>query len=215
MDQNAWDALVAHYNRVSKNLDPQKAGRGFKQNVESVLDRMPREEVELLKSHWATVKSTVHPLAKTRHPAPLFLVLTDIRISEMTERITGMATSDGCCFGFESRLVYTAPGEVVQGVIAHELAHGWIHAKYHVKNLALPLLKSPETEQARHFDSYLESRRHEEALVHETTSRWGFPQHFLELWGLAIEDAPTDPSKHYAMLKRMAKSHPQQMGLPA
>jgi hypothetical protein len=215
MDEAAWKGLVDYYERVSKGIDPRKAERVFQQNVEAVVDAIPKPDRELLRSYWRGAKEATHPFVGTKHPAPLFLVASNFAVPPMTERATGMMTSGGCCFVFEGRLVHTAPGEVVQSVIAHELAHGLIYAKYHSQKLSLPAPTFPsnEKEQERQFEAYPQAKRHEESLVGEILTKWGFVQYLLEYWEIAIEDAPHDPHSLYSTLKRLAKENPVVMGI--
>ena len=213
MDEAAWNALTDYYKRVSKKIDRRKAERAFRQNVEAVLDRIPKQDRELLQAHWLREKDAVHPFQGTKHPAPLFITKTNFKGGGMEERLTGMMASKGCCFVFEGKFVYTAPGEVVQSVIAHELAHAWIYAKYHSQNLPLPPLTLCSDEQERRLEAYPHASRHEEWFVDEIVTKWGFLQYLLEFWEIAIEDAPKDPNTHYSTLKRLAREKPLAMGL--
>lgn len=203
MNQKAWDALVACDSRKAKQFSPEKITRRLRQNVESVFLRMPAEDLATLENHWRTKQTAVHPLKGTIHPAPLFLLGTNFGARNTGDRASGMAGSEGCSFVFEWRLVSTAPGEVIQSVIAHELAHGLIHAKYHANNLPLPQVNAGQNTSGRTCDEYPIDEVPEEMLVDETVTRWGYNQILLEFWEQALEDAPGDPSAHYAMLKRL------------
>jgi len=208
MDQAAWSALLNYYNRVSGKIDHQKTERKFRGNVEAVLNAIPANEREELQSYWQAAKEATHPFDGTRHPAPMFLVLSNFTSGDMQERATGMMCSNGCGYVFEGKLVFTAPGEVVQSVVAHELAHGWLYAKYHSQKLPLPELTVPKEKQLRSLEAYSQDNQHEEWLVDETLVRWGFDSHLLEFWEVAMEDAPNDPSGHYELIKRRFRNNP-------
>ena len=213
MNQAAWNALVEHHDRVSKTFTPRKAEAGFIRNVEAVLSRIPEADRSLLQTHWRTEKETIDPFEGTKYPAPLFMLDTNFIAGDTKERASAMASRDGCCFVFESRLVYSAPGEVVQFVNAHELAHAWIYVKYHSQNHPLPPLIQSGDDQKRSLEAYAEAARHEEWLVDEIVTRWGFPKYLLEAWELAVQDAPKDPRSHYLMLKRLAKENTGALGI--
>ncbi len=214
MNQTAWKALVEHHDRVSKTFTPRKAEAGFRRNIEAVLCRIPEPDWALLQTHWRMEKEAIHPFEGTKYPAPLFILDTNFSAGGMKDRASGMASSNGCCFVFEERLVYSAPGEVVQSIIAHELAHAWIHAKYHSQNLPLPPLIHSGNEQKRSLEAYPEAEWHEEWLVDEIVTRWGFPKYLLEAWEVAVQDAPKDPRSHYLILKRLAKDNLQALRMP-
>lgn len=59
----------------------------------------------------------------------------------------------------------------------------------------------------RQLEEYPQHKRHEELLVDEIITKWGFVQFLCEFWELAIEDAPKDPNSHYLMLKRRFGAH--------
>ena len=214
MNQATWKALVEHHDRVSRTFTPRKAEAGFRRNLEAVLSRIPEPDRSLLQAHWRMEKEAIHPFDGTKRPAPLFMLDTDFIGSGMKERASAMASRTGCCFVFEYRLVYTAPGEVVQCVIAHELAHAWIYAKYHSQNLPLPPLIYSGDDQKRPLAAYAEATRHEEWLVDEIVTRWGFSKYMLEIWEVAVQDAPKDPRSHYLILKRLAKDNLQALRMP-
>ena len=96
MDQAAWSALLNYYNRVSGKIDHQKTERKFRGNVEAVLNAIPANEREELQSYWQAAKEATHPFDGTRHPAPMFLVLSNFTSGDMQERATGMMCSNGC-----------------------------------------------------------------------------------------------------------------------
>lgn len=198
MNQSAWEALVRHYGRVSMKFDTSKKDTVFRQNLESVIATIPAGDREVILNHWRDTKEAIHPFKGTRHPSPLFILDTNFTSGEVVYRASAMMASNGCAFVFEVRLVYTAPGEVVQGLIAHELAHAWIFAKYHAQNLLLPELSGSS---ATILEEYQIDDRPEELLVDEIVRRWGYNQHLLELWEIAVEDYPKDPSGYYERLK--------------
>lgn len=206
MNQSAWEALVRHYNRVSKKFDKAKKAAAFERSVQSVIDKIPVQDREIILNYWQAKKEAVHPLLGSRQPAPLFIVETNLRAPNTVDRASGMMASEGCAFVFEAMLVYTAPGEVVQGVNAHELAHAWLVAKYHSQGLALPAGTASPPDKG--LNEYPAEERHEEGLVDETVRRWGYNQDLLEFWEIAVEDCPSNPSGHYAMLKRRISNVP-------
>jgi hypothetical protein len=213
MDQAAWKALVEHYQQVSKNIDRRKAKHVFRQNVKAVVAAMPETDRGLLQSHWLAAKEVTHPFLGTKHPVPLFLVATNFAFRNMPERATGMMVSEGCCYVFEEMFVHTAPGEAVQSLIAHELAHGWLYAKYHSQKLPLPPVTVPIEELDQIYSEYPIDKRHEEWLADEIITKWGFVGYLVAYWELAIEDAPKDPNRHYSLLKRLARDNPMAMGV--
>jgi hypothetical protein len=110
------------------------------------------------------------------------IVHSNFAACDMNERAVGMMSSAGCSFTFEAMIVHTASSEVVQLVMAHEIAHGLIYAKFHSLGLPLPPLDSSLERLRRDLSEYPDAKRHEEQLVHEITDRWGFPGNLLELW---------------------------------
>lgn len=205
MNQSAWEALVRYYSRVSKKFDRSKKESAFRQNVESVIEAIPVQDREVILNHWRINNEAIHPFQGTSHPSPLIIVESNFTSNSATDRASGMVGSKGCAFVFEAKLVHTAPGEVVQAVIAHELAHAWIFAKYHSNRIPLPELTGSS---ARKLEEYRTEAHHEEWLVDEIVERWGYNQHLLEFWEIAVEDCPSNPSGYYAMLKRRVANAP-------
>lgn len=203
MNQSTWEAVVRYYERASKRFDQAKKAAAFDRSVQSVIDKIPVQDREIILNHWQAKKEAVHPLMGTRHPAPLFIVETNLRAPNTMDRASGMMGSEGCAFMFEAMLVYTAPGEVVRGLVAHELAHTWIFAKYHSRKLHLPPIAGTASQPDKRLGEYPTEERHEEELVGEAVRRWGYNEPLIEFWEIAVEDCPSDPSWHYAMLKRL------------
>jgi hypothetical protein len=102
---------------------------------------------------------------------------------------------------------------VVRGLVAHELAHAWIFAKYHSRKLPLPPIAGTVSQPDKRLGEYPTEERHEEGLVGEAVRRWGYNEPLLEFWEIAVEDCPSDPSWHYAMLKRLALNGLGSMGI--
>lgn len=206
MDDKTWQDVCRFFDHVKKKRTDKAMKRVFLQNCQSVIDRIPKEDSELLEKHWQATMA-VHPFLGTKHIAPLFIMETNFTSGSTPGRSTGMS-SDGCCFTFETRLVCSAPGEVVQSIIAHELAHAVIHVKYLARGLELPMVTLPMPRGFSKPEEYPEDQRHEESLVHEMVFRWGFREESLELWEVALEGDAKGAFERYSKVKACAACIP-------
>jgi hypothetical protein len=135
----------------------------------------------------------------------MFILDTNFTLKGFTDRASAM-TSDGVVFVFERRLVLTAPDEVVQAVIAHELAHAIFFIKYISMGLELPDRHLPTPDLHSTFAEYPVESRHEEDLVNEMIAQWGYNDRLLELCEIALEDSPKDVTRYYRTSRRILES---------
>ena len=198
------DSVNYFLNRVGGENNQSKAYRGFRQNVDSVIGRLPQADRELLYRHW---KSSIEALlfqANFNICAPVFVVVPGLTNHRVKLSANGVSSRDGLFFAFEEMLVFNGPGEALQPLIAHEIAHSLICAKFVREGISLPPVGEPNADLVNFLtgNQYPLDKWHEEILVDQMVSEWGYDNDLLALWEYAQRSSQKNPRQFYQEKKR-------------
>ena len=191
-------------NRVGGEKDRSKAHRGFRQNVDSVIGRLPQTDRELLFRYWKSSLEALVFQTIFKINAPVFVVVPGLMNHKVQLPANGVSCRDGLYFAFEEMLVFSGPGEAIQPLIAHEIAHSLISAKFVKNNIPLPPVGKPDANLVNFLTAnrYPPDMWHEEILVDQMVSAWGYNIDLLAVWEFAQRMPHKDPRKFYQEKKR-------------
>ena len=193
------DAENHFFNRGGCENDRSKAYRGFRQNVDAVIGRLSQTDRDLLYRHW---KSSIEALAFQtcfKISAPVFVVVPGLINHRVKLAANGVSSRDGLFFAFEEIVVFNGPGEAIQPLIAHEIAHSLIGAKFVKERIPLPPVGEPDADLVNFLtgNRYPPDMWHEEILVDQMVSEWGYDNDLLVLWECAHRTSQKNPRKYY------------------
>ena len=198
------DAENHFLNRVGGEHDRSKAYRGFRQNVDSVIGRLPQTDRELLYRHWKSSSEALVFHSSFNISSPVFVVVPGLINHRVKLAANGVSSRDGLFFAFEEMLVFNGPGEAIQPLIAHEIAHSLICAKFVKERIPLPPVGEPDADLVNFLtgNRYPPDMWHEEILVDQMVSEWGYDNDLLALWEYAQRTLQKNPRKFYQEKKR-------------
>jgi hypothetical protein len=172
--------------------------------VESVIARLPQPDRAALTGYWESSREAAEFHARFGIAAPMFLVVPGL-INRGTNNSANAATHrDGLVFAFEELLSFNGPGEAIQPMIAHEIAHALIYAKFIREGHPLPSIQPPDEEMVTYLtrNQYPSEMWHEEILVEQMVSKWGYDNDLLAIWEYAIRSQHKTPGQFYQTTKR-------------
>ena len=181
-----------------------QAYRGFRQNVESVIARLPQPDRTILTEYWESSREAVEFHDRLDAPAPIFLVVPRLTNRRTNSPANAVTCRDGLVFAFEEMLAFNGPGEAIQPMIAHEIAHSLIYAKYLREGKSLPAVKPPDASMVEYLTEfqYPVGIWHEEILVDQLLSEWWYDIDLLAFWEFANRSKQKNPRQFYLAAKR-------------
>jgi hypothetical protein len=179
--------------------DGDKSYRGFRQNVESVIARIPRPDRELLLRHWSSSGEALQFQSRHNIGTPVFVVSPGLKNRFTDSPASGVSSRNGLFFGFEELVVFDGPGEAIQPLIAHEIAHGLLYVKFVKELISLPSVKPPDAYMVDYFTAvkYPPDVWNEELLVEQLVAEWGYDMKLLTIWDRARRTQQKNPRQFY------------------
>ena len=196
-------ACKEHFFYNSGECKPQVDNyRGFRQNLDIVINRLPKSDREILLDYWNNSIQAFIFKSGLNVSAPVFVVTRKLS-ADFNIPANGVCSRDGMCFIFEELIVKNGPGDGVQPIIAHEIAHSLLMAKFLSKELVLPPIDNPSPEILKYLSKmgYPRHLWHEEILVDQLLSKWGYNNDLLTAWEFAARSLCNDPRKIYQITK--------------
>ena len=159
-----------------------------------VIGRLPKQVRAKLNDYWQS-KTAIPAFGIEAKPAPVFVLDSNFGQANTDGallRQVGVCEENGTLFRFERVVFSSSPTQVLEQVIAHELAHAYVAALGALPQFPPECLK----EVMADCTDYPVNLVPEEATVRCLTALWGFAER-MEWWFVALADYPSDPVGYF------------------